>query len=314
MFYDVRHVTRFVYSVPVTESITEARMQPRSEGQQRCVKFELTTQPRARVHAYRDYQNNVVHHFDLPGKHKELRINAEATVEVNLSAPLPENVSEEIWLALERATQQAEHWDYLQPSQFVTATPLLLELAQLWQLARAADPLSLLQRINTLIYENFDYVPKATQVDSPIDEALHARRGVCQDFTHIMLALVRRLGIPARYVSGYLYHGDNADRSAADATHAWVEAWLPELGWLGFDPTNNLLAGERHIRTAIGRDYADVPPTRGVFKGLADSELSVGVQVAPAEAPPVAEELMPMATWVAYAPVEEEQQQQQQQQ
>jgi transglutaminase-like putative cysteine protease len=150
---------------------------------------------------------------------------------------LPEAVGVETWLALDQASEQAEHWDYLKPSQFVEETPLLRELAQAWQLDRRDNPLSLMQRINALIYESFEYVPKATQVDSPIDEALQARRGVCQDFTHIMLALARRFGIPARYVSGYLYHDDNADRSAADATHAWVEAGCRSwAGWVSIRP------------------------------------------------------------------------------
>jgi transglutaminase-like putative cysteine protease len=125
-------------------------------------------------------------------------------------------------------------------------------------------------------------------VDSPIDDALKARRGVCQDFAHILIGLVRQLGVPCRYVSGYLFHqdGGNVLRSADGATHAWVEAHLPEVGWVGFDPTNNLVAGDHHIRVAIGRDYADVPPTRGVFKGESAmrSELSVAVAVGPAQA------------------------------
>ena len=124
-------------------------------------------------------------------------------------------------------------------------------------------------------------------MDSPIDDAIKSRQGVCQDFAHIMIALVRSLRIPCRYVSGYLYRrAQDHDRSVVDATHAWVEALLPPLGWVGFDPTNCLLAGDRHIRTAIGRDYADVPPTRGIFRGQTASELSVAVRVtASAEAP-----------------------------
>jgi transglutaminase-like putative cysteine protease len=130
-----------------------------------------------------------------------------------------------------------------------------------------------------------------------------------------MIALVRELRIPCRYVSGYLFHGSNGlDRSAADATHAWVETYLPQLGWVGFDPTNNLIVEERHIRTAIGRDYADVPPTRGIFKGTAQSELSVAVQVLPTEGPLPDEELVPATTWIGPAPIEEDLQQQQQQQ
>ena len=194
---------------------------------------------------------------------------------------------------------------------------VLAALAAELKVERRADPLSLLREINAAIYETFDYAPQSTSVDSPIDDALEARKGVCQDFAHIMIALVRELKIPCRYVSGYLFHGrEDHDRSAADATHAWVEAFLPELGWIGFDPTNNLLTGERHIRTAVGKDYADVPPTRGVFKGLAQSELSVGVQVSPTEAPPPEDEMMAMTTWIAPPPppIEDDIQQQQQQQ
>jgi transglutaminase-like putative cysteine protease len=124
-----------------------------------------------------------------------------------------------------------------------------------------------------------------TAADSPIDEALAHGRGVCQDFAHIMIAICRSWGIPARYVSGYLFTDREAgDRSSPDASHAWVEVFLPSLRWVGFDPTNNVLTGERHIVVATGRDYADVPPSRGVFKGDAESELSVAVQVRRARA------------------------------
>ena len=133
-------------------------------------------------------------------------------------------------------------------------------------------------------------MPNSTKVDSPIEDALRRRQGVCQDFAHIMIALVRRLQIPCRYVSGYMFHRDEddekQDRSLEGASHAWVEALVPRLGWVAFDPTNNLVGGDRHIRVAIGRDYADVPPTRGVYKGEAHSELSVAVTVSPSDAPP----------------------------
>jgi transglutaminase-like putative cysteine protease len=128
------------------------------------------------------------------------------------------------------------------------------------------------------LYEAFDYEAGITEADSPIDHALTEGRGVCQDFAHIMIAICRGWGVPARYVSGYLCT-DPHDRSTSRATHAWVEAYAPSLGWVGVDPTNNVLAGERHLAVAVGRDYADVPPSRGVFKGEAESHLSVGVAV-----------------------------------
>jgi len=144
------------------------------------------------------------------------------------------------------------------------------------------------------MYAAFKYKAKTTRVDSPIEDALTSREGVCQDFAHIFISLLRGMRIPARYVSGYLYHRrEDRDRSSDGATHAWVEAWLPGPGWVGFDPTNNLLATERHIRTAIGREYADVPPTRGVFKGEASTKLTVSVAVNPSEVLPPERDLIP---------------------
>jgi len=134
------------------------------------------------------------------------------------------------------------------------------------------------------IREHFTYRKNVTRYDSTTDDFLALGAGVCQDFTHLMLGLLRLRRIPCRYVSGYLYHGDeDHDRSAEGATHAWVEALMPGLGWVGFDPTNNLQAGSRHLRTAIGRDYADVPPTLGTMKGRAETELQVRVRVAPSQ-------------------------------
>jgi len=158
---------------------------------------------------------------------------------------------------------------------------------------RLRNPYETAIKLNQSIYDTFAYVPNSTKVDSPIDDALQNRKGVCQDFAHIMIVLLRRLKIPARYVSGYLFHeAKSHDRSTDGASHAWVEVLLPKLGWVSFDPTNNLIASDRHIRVAIGRDYADVPPTRGVYKGEAQSELSVSVTVSPSDRP-LPEEMMP---------------------
>jgi transglutaminase-like putative cysteine protease len=149
---------------------------------------------------------------------------------------------------------------------------------------RRDDPLTVLRDLNSAINSAFEYTPNSTRVDSPIDEALRMRKGVCQDYAHIMITLARQLNIPCRYVSGYLYqHSRGAERSTGEATHAWVEAYLPGLGWIGFDPTNNTTTDERHIRVAIGRDYADVPPTRGVYRGKAESELAVTVRIVPSQ-------------------------------
>jgi transglutaminase-like putative cysteine protease len=290
MYYSIRHITRFRYSAPVTESVMEVRMQPRSESRQRCLSFRLHTTPRTRAQSYNDALGNVVHHFNVPGRHSALSITAEALVEVLPADPLPPALPARAWDALDDLLSDHMAWDMLQPSHFARPGEDLRTLARELGLGRAGDPLTTLRGLNTALFQTFEYAPQTTRVDSPIDEALRARRGVCQDFAHIMIALVRGLGIPCRYVSGYLFHrSEDRDRSEADATHAWVEALLPELGWVGFDPTNNLLAGPRHVRAAIGRDYADVPPTHGIFKGGASSELQVSVRVSPSEAPPAVE-------------------------
>jgi transglutaminase-like putative cysteine protease len=302
MFYAIRHLTRFRYDSPVSESIMELRMRPRTEGPQRCLSFQLSVEPRARMYEYRDYLGNAVHHFDVTGKHTQLRIVAEALVETNNPAPLPEALDSDAWRAIDDLVAGGDYWEMLVPSQFAEPGEALAKLVREFGVERRMDPLSLLRELNSAIFEWFEYVPKSTRVDSPIDQAIESRRGVCQDFAHIMAALLREVRIPSRYVSGYLYHSKEKTRSADGATHAWVEALLPDLGWVGFDPTNNLLADERHVRTAIGRDYADVPPTKGVFKGRASSELTVSVRVSPSDAPPPPEnELTISQDWSAIA-------------
>ncbi len=299
MYYTVSHVTRFRYSMPITESIMEVRIQPRSEGFQRCLDFRLHTNPRSLIMNYRGELGNRVHHFDVPNKHSQLTITAHAFVEVMAPPEIPEALSPDAWQELDEMTANDEHWDMLMPSRFARPSELLYELTHELGLQRRDDPLTVLHELNTAIREKFEYSQKNTQVDSPIDVALSQRRGVCQDFAHIMITLVRELKIPCRYVSGYLYHQSSArDRSADDATHAWVEALLPGLGWVGFDPTNSSIAGERHIRVAIGRDYADVPPTRGVFRGKAESELTVAVKVLPSEGPSFSNDLPIEDKWI----------------
>jgi transglutaminase-like putative cysteine protease len=290
--YSVRHVTLFRYQPGIRESVMEVRMQPRSDAHQRCLSFNLDVSPNANVISYRDFLGNTVHHFDIAGRHSEVRLTAAAMVELQPAPePRPEEAGE--WADLDQLIAGENHWEMLLPSQFAQSSERLEELAGELGFERRGNPLELLGRLNTAIYEAFSYVPNSTKVDSPIDEALRSRQGVCQDFAHIMIALVRRLRIPCRYVSGYLCHGSSSkDRSPESASHAWVEALVPKIGWVALDPTNDLVGSERHIKVAIGRDYADVPPTRGVYKGEAESELSVVVTVAAADAP-AAEELAP---------------------
>jgi transglutaminase-like putative cysteine protease len=288
LIYSVRHTTTFHYEPAVRESVMEVRMHPRSEGAQRLLNFHLDVDPPANIMQYRDFTGNTVHHFDIAGSHNEVKVTAQSLVEVQ-EVPEPRASDAGDWADLDAQVAADDYWEMLLPSQFARSSEPLEQLAGELKCDRHANPLELLTELNEAIYRMFAYVPNSTKVDSPIEEALRTRQGVCQDFAHIMIALVRPLRVPCRYVSGYMFHRDptqeKQDRSLEGASHAWVEALVPRLGWVAFDPTNNLMGADRHIRVAIGRDYADVPPTRGVYKGEAQSELSVAVTVSPSDAP-----------------------------
>ncbi len=319
MFYYIRHTTRFRYSSPVRESVMELRMQPRSEGPQMLRSFQINTNPRAQLYAYTDHFGNAVYHFNVLREHEELRIEAVAVIEVAHWLPPPEHLDMLEWERYNSYNLVDEQFDLLEPSRFAAVSPALRAFLRERGLeAPQGDPFSALVALNTAIYGSFDYEAGVTQVHSPIDHALSERRGVCQDFAHIMIAIARSWGVPSRYVSGYLYHRPHTeDRSGSDATHAWVECYLPSLGWVGFDPTNNMVAGERHIRAAVGRDYADVPPTRGTYKGGAESELAIAVSVEPTQAPARHEDFLPVTRPMSPTPSMPERlyhQQQQQQQ
>ena len=294
-FYSIRHLTRFRYSRPISESIMETRMNPRSDSNQHCLNFSLSVSPRCRVFSYRDHQVNNVQHFDIPGEHNQLVIVAESIVEQQPLPDVPRFLAPDAWKALDELIESGDYWEMLLPSTFAVETDAVRMLARDMDVSRRDDPLMLVQELNQRLFEYFEYVPSHTRVDSPIDEAIVSGKGVCQDFAHTMIALLRQVRIPARYVSGYLFRGrEDHDRSTPDASHAWVEVLLPHLGWIGFDPTNNLIAHHRHIRTAVGRDYADVPPTHGVFRGSAESELYVAVQVDASDEAPALDRKMPI--------------------
>lgn len=287
MFYSIRHVTRFRYSSPVRESVMEIRMQPRSEGPQTLRSFQIATNPRAQLYAYTDHFGNAVYHFNILREHEELRIEAQAVIEMAQVPSVPERADLLEWDRYNSYNLSDEHFDLLEPSRFARMSPALHQfLVEHGLETPRCDTVTALRTLSKTIHDAFSYRPGVTEVDSPIELALRERSGVCQDFAHIMIAIARHWGVPARYVSGYLYHRrKDQDRSGEDATHAWIEAYLPSFGWVGFDPTNDVVAGERHIRAAVGRDYADVPPTRGTFKGDARSELAIAVAVEPTQAP-----------------------------
>jgi transglutaminase-like putative cysteine protease len=284
---EVRHVTQYHYAEPVRESVMELWMQPQKGARQRLVSFELELDPTAQLFSYADAFGNAVYHFDVPQPHDRLNITARSAVETQAPAPLPEGLDMGEWDRLRSDFVRGENFDFLHHHGFAIETEALRSFVAERDIdrLRLRDPLSAVRDLSQTIYQAFDYEPGVTDAESPIDLALTARRGVCQDFAHIMISICRSWGVPARYVSGYLFTDrKGGDRSDPDATHAWVEVFLPSTRWIGLDPTNNVIAGERHIAAAVGRDYNDVPPSRGVYKGDAESQLAVGVSVRRARA------------------------------
>ncbi len=294
MLLEIRHLTQYHYAEPVRESVMELWMQPQKTARQRLVSFELQLDPPAHHFSYADVYGNAVYHFDVPHPHDLLTIRAHAAVETSPAPVLPQQLDMGEWDRMKSDFIRGEWFDFLRPHGFAAPTELLAAFIAEHDLEdlKREDPLTAMIRLNETISRAFSYLPGVTEADSPIDLALKTRSGVCQDFAHIMITICRLWGIPARYVSGYLFTDRaGADRSSPDATHAWVEVFLPSLRWVGFDPTNNLLVSERHVGVAVGRDYDDVPPSRGVYKGEADSELLVAVSVGRAKAAHVEPEL-----------------------
>lgn len=287
MLLEIRHVTQYRYASLVRESVMEVWMQPQKSARQRLVSFDLDLDPPAQVFSYPDSFGNAVYHFDVPQPHDKLTITARSAVETQPAAPQPDHLDRGEWDRLRSEFLRGENFDFLHPHGFARESAALHQYMAEHDLdaIRSRDPLTAVRELSKLIYDSFGYEAGVTRADSPIDDVLAARKGVCQDFAHVMITICRLWGIPARYVSGYLFtdrkHGDRSD---PDATHAWVEVFLPSLRWIGFDPTNNTPATERHVACAVGRDYSDVPPSRGVYKGDSESQLAVGVSVRKARA------------------------------
>ena len=181
-FYSIRHLTRFRYSWPVSESIMETRMHPRSDSNQHCLTFSLSVSPRCRVFSYRDHLGNNIQHFDIPGEHTQLVIIAESVVEQQPLPDIPRFLAPDAWSALDDLIETGDYWEMLLPSTFAVETPALVELASKLGVTRRDDPLMVVHELNERLYEYFEYVPRHTRVDSPIDEAITSGKGVCQDF------------------------------------------------------------------------------------------------------------------------------------
>ncbi len=278
--YHIEHTTRYGYSAPVQYCAMSLCLEPRNDVDQRCLDFQVSTAPDASLAKEVDAFGNTKHSFTINRKHETLEVLACATVEKNpLSLPAS-TLGPGAWDELRSWTGGYTFWEFMQPTDLTKPSAALASFVDHHDIGPRDDPLETLLHLSDTLRRSLEYVPGSTSVVSSIDHIIETGQGVCQDYAHVMLAIVRRWGIPGRYVSGYLYGGRSEPRWAGTATHAWVECLLPQVGWVGFDPTNQGLVDELYIRIANGRDYQDVAPTKGVLIGGGESTMDVSVQIA----------------------------------
>jgi transglutaminase-like putative cysteine protease len=272
----IHHRTVYEYPRSVVNSVNEARLCPLTDERQSCLSFRLVTSPRSESHSYTDYFGNIVHYFDIQQPHLRLEVAADADVvteDIDAAARLYSDLS-----PYEPLTpDQQDQWiDYLSETPLTKVGPLVAELT--YAIGEAHLTVSdCVRAAADRVHDALKYEAGVTSVRTAAEDALEFGAGVCQDFTHVFLAVSRRLGIPARYVSGYLCL--TAGRDERQASHAWAEVLLPEQGWVGLDVANGRLVNARYVRVAVGRDYSDVPPIRGAYSGPPGTEPVVAVHV-----------------------------------
>jgi transglutaminase-like putative cysteine protease len=271
MILEVQHETRFEYTEAVTEWVSEVRMEPASGADQSCHSFHLAVTPPAEVYRYQDGFGNRVHHFNRLSACGQVRILAASIVETD---PRPRDpVASRATHPFNLGDVGLEALDFLKFRGPVRPGPRLALLVEALRPAPGARLADVVTRVGGYIHAHFEYARDVTLASSPIDDVLGHGKGVCQDFTHLMIAVLRSFGVPARYVSGYLHRPNKQSQS-----HAWCEALLPDVGWVGIDPTNDCFANEHFVKVATGRDFTDVPPNRGVYRGRAEESIFVRVE------------------------------------
>jgi transglutaminase-like putative cysteine protease len=278
MNFAIRYLTSYQYDGDVVDNLNALRVKPAATARQRCDEFSVRLTPEVRLHRHTDYFGTDVVEFEVSRPHTQLTIDVRARVSTKPAADPPQA----IWEALDDPAYREAGGEFLLKTDDAPEHPAMAELLAT---TRAADsPLAMLMLICELIPDRFEYRQGATYVDSTVRDLLSGGAGVCQDFVHLGLCLLRHHGIAARYVSGYLFAagtGDDPESIEVD-THAWLEALLPVPGegepvWVGADPTNRGLAGENHVKIGHGRHYSDVPPIKGVYRGSASATLQASV-------------------------------------
>ena len=289
MDYRIIHRTTYKYAEPVSVSHHAARFEPRHESAQECLGFNFTvTPPPAVTKTHTDYFGNSVCMFSIQRLHQRMEVVAESRVSVAARTPPAPGLSPR-WTTVQAqfrdpvSPADARPYEFCLDSPFVSASPEYADYAR----ECFADDVPLLvgtRQLTERIFREFRYDTNATVVGTPLSECWKKRRGVCQDFAHLGIACLRSLGLPARYVSGYIRTVAPPGKPrliGADASHAWLAVYCPHTGWVDFDPTNNLLTGEDHVTVAIGRDFSDVSPLSGILTGGGEHEVKVAVDMEP---------------------------------
>jgi len=286
MLFRIKHVTRYAYEQPAYQSHNVVRLAPIDAPDQRRVSFNLEVTPSALISEYRDSFGNLAHSIDIQQPHTELIISSTSVVErLALTAQPSPRITIRDYLAGDSARME-EFGIFLNPSRYVPFSERLRKFFWSVRPVLSEDVTAYTERMIHYVRNQFAYDGGTTNVHSTADDILTLGGGVCQDFAHLSIGLLRLAGIPARYVSGYLAPTPREDANSAPpelASHAWIEALLPGTGWTGFDPTHRIRTIIRHIRVAVGRDYNDLPPVSGVYKSSGGTrEMAYELEVSPA--------------------------------
>lgn len=273
--YRIKHITRYTYPSPVIDSANQVMLFPINDEQQEVKKHELIITHHPAVEIFTDYFGNKVGIFSVIKPHTELSIQSNIEVitkEVQL--PVSDTAPETQWDNLVVIREQFPYMDFMLQENFEAHDEVSAVVKSMMN--EAVTPFAAAQQMSAFVYDSFEYKKGITSVETQVDEIWKLKAGVCQDFAHILLVMLRLVGIPARYVSGYICP-KNHEMRGEGATHAWVEAYIPFYGWLGFDPTNNCIVSDRHVRLAIGRSFTDCTPVKGTYKGSSEHKLEVSV-------------------------------------
>ena len=276
LLLNISHLTRYTYEGPVQDSFNEARLQPVNDPLQQCREFRFRITPDSQIRDYPDLYSNCVHYFDVPHPHESLEVEAVSVVQTlpESRGSIPEGTPD----SLKTPAVKEHHFDFLHASEFVSLG------ADVWREAIDALPGGLSNvwsdavAIGDHIHRNYKYTPLSTNVNTRATEVIKKKQGVCQDFAHLMLGLCRTHGIPARYVSGYFLNQHRLP-GEIEASHAWIEVFIPRYGWKGYDPTHRREPDTRYVKIAVGRDYGDIRPVGGTFRGKGTRQMVVEVSV-----------------------------------